>query len=110
MNFISSPTTGASGTNLKAYLKASYQDIVEIFGQPLDKPSDKSAFEWAIIDENEQVYTIYDYHMDSEYPLPQFAKYANEYQWHIGCKSSLDALDLVSWIEEKINANKKQKN
>ena len=73
-------TVKASGSFLQGYMKASYLELVEVFGKPNLGPNDfgldKVTCEWVLEYEDNKYCTIYDW------KLPETPNY--KYQWHIG--------------------------
>ena len=86
-----------TGSCLKGHVTASYQDLVEAFGEPNLGPSDKIWTEWSIefsvpegdLDNDYHHVTIYDWKETN----PDHSR-IGEYQWHIGSKSR-EAIWLV---------------
>ena len=78
MKFIQSDWPDANGTSLQGYMRATYAQLVERFGQP-EGGGDKTTVEWCLKFEDGTVATIYDW---KEYETPMY-----EYDWHIGGKS-----------------------
>lgn len=70
-------------TSLQGYIRASYDQLVAVFGEPEygpdDTGGDKVTCEWVISFEDGTVATIYDW---KEYNTPY-----HMYDWHIGGKS-----------------------
>jgi len=63
------------GTCLRGYVYATYDQLVEMFGQPRDD-IDKSSAHWAIRFDDGEVASIYDWKTQV---VPE-----NMYRWHIG--------------------------
>ena len=82
-------------TSLQGYIGATYNELVEVFGQPTygpDAQEDKITCEW-VVDIGGTVCTIYDYKTRS---TPY-----GDYSWHIGGRGESSA-HLVKWaIENK---------
>lgn len=77
-----------SGTHLQGHIVATYDELVEKFGEPVYKGEEAGGFdkvwtEWAIEFENSDgdsvIATIYDWKEDSPY-----ASRVGKYNWHIG--------------------------
>ena len=98
-----------SGSSLKGHVVASYNTMVEVFGEPNMPFSDKIWNEWAIrftvpddddLDSEEVYVTIYDW----KETHPNQSK-SGDYRWHIGSKSReavwlvLDALNAPENME-----------
>jgi len=89
-----------SGTHLQGHIKANYDKLVEVFGEPVYKGEDAGGFdkvwtEWAIEFENSDgdyvIATIYDWKEDN----CTVAMNAPSYKWHIGGDTN-DAVDCVN--------------
>lgn len=74
MNFVKNANTNM--THLVGNLRATYADLVEVFGQPDERSGDKITCSWHLKFEDGTVATIYDWKED-ETPL-------GDYDWHIG--------------------------
>jgi len=100
------------GSSLKGHVVASYNTMVEVFGEPNMPFSDKVWNEWAIrftvpddddLDSEEVYVTIYDW----KETHPNQSK-SGDYRWHIGSKSSEAAWlvqDLLDSPETMMRAN-----
>lgn len=88
-----------SGVSLKGYVRATYLDLVEVFGEPSYGPDDyeldKTTCEWHLRFEDGTLATIYDW-KTGETPTQL-------YSWHVGGKS-MKAVDLINETFEE-NAN-----
>ena len=97
------------GSSLKGHVVASYNTMVEVFGEPNMPFSDKVWNEWSIrftvpddddLDSEEVYVTIYDW----KETHPNQSK-SGDYRWHIGSKSReavwlvLDALNAPENME-----------
>jgi len=88
---INDRTNNISGTSLVGYVKATYEELVEAFGEP-DYDMDKSTAHWSIQAPNGTVATVYDY---KNYSIP-----TGEYAWHVG-GHTVAALLLVEFMTGK---------
>ena len=79
MKFTQATWTEANGTSLQGYVTATYDQLVERFGEP-EGGGDKTTVEWCLAFEDGTIATIYDW---KEYETPMYA-----YDWHIGGKSN----------------------
>ena len=79
MKFTQATWTEANGTHLQGYIRATYAELVERFGEP-EGGGDKTTVEWCLAFEDGTIATIYDW---KEYETPMYA-----YDWHIGGKSN----------------------
>lgn len=98
----------ANMTSLQGYVKASYDDLVELFGEPTYGQSGdgKVDFEWVltIVDhDNDETHvaTLYNW---KDYDNGLEAQSNPFYEWHIGGHSKLAALILEEYIREKVFA------
>lgn len=72
-----------NGTHLQGYIKTTYNQLVEVFGEP-QEGFDKSTAEWSIQFSDGTIATLYDY---KEHSTPYYP-----YDWHIGGHNSRAAL------------------
>ena len=79
--------TSASGSCLRGYVKTTYDELVNVFGEPTKLKGDKVNVEWTIKFSDGTVATIYDW-KQSETPM-------GVYDWHIGGFNYL-AVDYVN--------------
>ena len=88
-----------SGTSLQGYIKTTYSELVDVFGEPrYTSGDDKVGTEWDLefdVDGEYVTATIYDWKLD-ETPF-------GEYNWHIGGFST-QATDAVSQFMKDANA------
>lgn len=68
-----------SGTSLRGYFTATYNEVVAKFGEPLDGDGYKTSVEWIVVFEDDTVATIYDWKSESPQHTPD-----TPYEWHIG--------------------------
>jgi hypothetical protein len=80
MKFTQAGWEAVNGTSLQGYVPATYEQLVERFGQP-EGGGDKTTVEWMLQFEDGTVATIYDW---KEYETPM-----GMYHWHIGGKNNL---------------------
>lgn len=87
------------GTSLQGYIKTTYDEIVEVFGEPrYTGGDDKVTTEWDLefeVDDEYVVATIYDWKLDKT-PF-------GEYRWHIGGHFAF-AAEVVSQFMKNANA------
>ena len=87
------------GTSLQGYIKTTYDEIVEVFGEPrYTGGDDKVTTEWDLefeVDDEYVVATIYDWKLD-ETPF-------GEYRWHIGGHFAF-AAEVVTQFMKDANA------
>ena len=79
MKFTSADWQEVNGTSLQGYITATYDQLVERFGQP-EGGGDKTTVEWCLKIADGTVATIYDW---KEYQTP-----TDLYRWHIGGRNS----------------------
>lgn len=96
MRFINNPNLDVNGTSLMGHVNATYDELVELFGQPVPFEVDKSTAEWRL-DFTGRVVTVYDYYTSGVTHKP--------YDWHVGGFSP-NAVDL---IDEAIAGHRKSK-
>ena len=68
-----------NGTCLRGYLTATFNEMVEKFGEPFEGDGYKTSVEWAMEFDDGTIATIYDWKTKS----PSLTPY-EPYQWHIG--------------------------
>ena len=78
MKFTQADWEVVDGTSLQGYINATYDQLVERFGQP-EGGGDKTTVEWMLQFEDGTVATIYDWKVDE---TPTYM-----YNWHIGGKN-----------------------
>ena len=87
------------GTSLQGYIKTTYDDLVEVFGEPrYTGGDDKVTTEWDLefeVDDEYVVATIYDWKLDKT-PF-------GEYRWHIGGHFAF-AAEVVTQFMKDANA------
>ena len=69
-------SASTSGSCLQGYIKTTYDELVNVFGEPTTFQGDKITAEWIIKFSDGTVATIYDWKL-SETPM-------GVYDWHIG--------------------------
>lgn len=69
-------TVSTSGSCLQGYIKTTYDELVNVFGNPTTLQGDKVTVEWTILFSDGTVATIYDWKL-SQTPM-------SVYDWHIG--------------------------
>ena len=79
MKFTQATWTEANGTSLQGYIRATYAELVERFGEP-EGGGDKTTVEWCLAFEDGTIATIYD--------LKEYETHMYAYDWHIGGKSN----------------------
>lgn len=67
----------ALGTQRQGYVQATFEQMVEIFGEPDDRDDDKTTTEWTCVFSDGLVFTIYDYCVSG-------CRDGREFGWHIG--------------------------
>ena len=92
MKFVNDEAVNVNGTSFMGYVKTTYADLVEKFGEPTYTYGDKTTVEWVLEFETDGeliVATIYDYKM-LETPY-------GEFNWHVG-GFSIDAVYAVETV------------
>ena len=95
MKFTQATWTEANGTSLQGYIRATYAELVERFGEP-EGGGDKTTVEWCLAFEDGTIATIYDW---KEYETPMYA-----YDWHIGGKSDRAVTRVKQAFKQKVDA------
>lgn len=87
----------ASGTSLQGYIHATYSELVDFFGEPLEGDGCKVSAEWNFDFEDGTVATLYDWKLSepiANYPL-------EEYEWHIGGRNQKAVEYLTAEIQQR---------
>ena len=89
-------------TSLQGHLTATYQDLVEVFGEPTysDASADgKVNTEWNMMlkdnDGSEFIATIYDW---KDYDGGRRSRDGNDYDWHIGGHNRMTAAVVTTYF------------
>lgn len=96
----------AFGTSLQGYIEASYKELEEILGKPVEFTDGyKVSTEWIFRkEETRQVVTLYDYKevntYDSSLPTVEEFRKLKSYNWHIGTIKSETARDFRDWLSD----------
>ena len=101
-NFVACDTINTIGTSFQGTVKTTYDNLVEVFGEPtaMDaSPYEKVNAEWSVEakDEDNTVFTIYNW-KDGYVPT-------EEYDWHIGgfdFNAYCVATDILNKLEEVV--------
>lgn len=96
----------SGGTGLRGYIEASYKDLVKILGEPSGFDDYKISTHWTLMDDNDNIVTLYDYKKTNLYgdTLPSVEDFREQgtYEWHIGAKSPMTALEFECWLRDKL--------
>ena len=76
IQFKNDPTVSINGTCLQGYIETTYEELVNVFGEPTELEGDKVTVEWTILFSDGTVASIYDW-KQLETPMEY-------YPWHIG--------------------------
>ena len=93
ITFENSSNVSINGTCLQGYIETTYDELVNVFGQPTELEGDKVTVEWILQFSDGTVATIYDWKL-SKTPT-------GYYPWHIGGKSQR-AVELVTQTFNKV--------
>lgn len=75
--------TGKRATTYRATFEASYQDLVEVWGEPAKSDDCKTEAEWVIRPAGNSVITIYNYKNSRAY-ADKYPEIQEVREWHIG--------------------------
>ena len=95
---------GKSSIKFVASMKANYNDLVKLFGEPLLNVtrSDRLNFEWYIKDEEDNYFIVYDWIGSGvSSPNKRTMKEAQFVRWNIGSSSYKLARKLIAWLKIK---------
>ena len=91
---MNNPNADVSGTSLMGHVLASYEELVDLFGLPVEFEVHKTHNEWRLELEG-HVITIYDYYEDGKSKV--------EHDWHVG---GLEPV-VVDIIDDKLLRHRK---
>ena len=91
MKFTSADWQVVDGTSLQGYITATYDQLVERFGQP-EVGGDKTTVEWMLQFADGTAATIYDWKVDE---TPTYM-----YNWHIGGKNNTAVTRVTSTFKQ----------
>lgn len=87
IRFENAPRGAVNGTCLQGYVETTYDELVNVFGNPTELQGDKVTVEWIIQFSDGTVASIYDWKLQKT-PM-------EVYKWHIGGRSQ-DAVTRVN--------------
>lgn len=88
-----------NGTSFKGYLLATYQDLLDVFGEPItDKDNCKVDVEW-IIDTPHGIATIYNYKNGKAYLGDRGLPVEMMCEWHVGGNN----IEAYQWVKKYIS-------
>lgn len=98
------------GTSLKAYIHASYPELENLFGEPLDGDGYKISGLWTFVNKEGEVFTLYDWKQTELYDneLPSIKKFRDSdevVEFNVGGRTS--AVEFLQWLNEKIKDSRK---
>jgi hypothetical protein len=85
--------TGKTGTCYRGSIEASYQDLVEVWGEPSKGDGYKTQAEWVIRPVGKSVITIYNYKNSRAY-ADKYPPITEVREWHVGGHSA-DVVDRL---------------
>ena len=95
-------TTDFGGGSGQGSIESSYDNLVKLFGEPMEGDDYKVSMEWSAIDNNGNIVSIYDWKStnlyDDELPDPSHLKGLESFSWNIGAKNEQDAINLIGYI------------
>ena len=99
-----------SMTSLKGTFEATFPQMIEKFGEGL-KGDYKVSMEWSFTDDEEGVFTVYDWKStklyEDSYPEPKELWNSNDvYEFHVGGRSRADS--FVEWISSELGLEDKR--
>lgn len=98
---IEGPDSRSNGTSLRGYINGTYDELVEVFGEPIAATDDyKSDAEWLLILNDDVVVTIYNYKSGKNYLGANGLNVEDIDRWHVGGKSSEGLLLLDEYFED----------
>lgn len=95
-----------SGTHLQGHIKASYEELTSLFGQPMPG-FDKTDQEWAIRFRDGTVATIYDWKVGINYCGESGLHATQITHWNVGGKSPIAVIQVENALSRhRLNALK----
>ena len=94
--------TGKKDTSYRATIEASYQDLVEVWGEPAKGDGYKTEAEWVIRPTGKSVITIYNYKSSRSY-ADKNPEIKDLREWHVGGHSA----DVVDRLLRMMNGRAK---
>jgi hypothetical protein len=92
----------SNGTSYQGKINASYSDLVEIFGKPLEGDEYKTDAEWIVVFRDGLVATIYNWKDGKNYLGDEGLAVEQIEDWHVGGKSS-QSLDRIVQVLKNNN-------
>lgn len=100
-------TIDISGTYLRGYIKTSYENLCDLFGQPGESDGYKTDAEWGIQFEDGVIATIYNWKNGRNYLGKDGLPVSQITDWNVGGNSNLAlsrVIELVTLIGEQFQA------
>ncbi len=94
--------TGKKDTSYRATIEASYQDLVEVWGEPSKGDGYKTEAEWVIRPAGKSVITVYNYKNSRAYDY-KYPEIKDVREWHIGGHNT----DVVDRLLKMMNGRAK---
>ena len=109
-NFILDLNAKTGGTSFRAFINATYSELVKILGEPLSKDNgSKVTGEWILRDiKTNEVVTVYDWKATSNYDphnpsVEEFRANEERSDFHIGAKDEDTAYKFKEILESILN-------
>lgn len=90
-----------SWTSLQGYIEATYDELLEAFGEPAhydDDRHNKVTTEFTVFTEDGPIF-LYDW---KEYDSGERCRSGLPYQWHVGGRNRIDALTVVRMLTDRV--------
>lgn len=105
MNYKLDELASINGTSLKDTIVASPSGLIKLFGNPSDGDDGKVSGQYVFSDDENNVYTIYDWketsYYDPDLPHPDvFWDSISLNEFHVGGKG--DVSEFVLWVTKKL--------
>ena len=95
---------GVSGTHKIGTLKISYQDLVEMFGEPIEATDSKVDVEWLLEDTDGRFFTIHNWKDGSNYLGGDGMPVDEIMEWSVGGTDYKHAEPLSKFFGDKFTA------
>ena len=94
------------GTSRQSQVDASYSELFNLFGEPLDSDGYKVSGEWSFTDSDGNVVTVYDWKStnlyDEYYPSVEEFRASSRVTFNIGAHSREVASNFLSWLNTQL--------
>jgi len=107
-NYRRSSNANSNGTYLVGWIKATYIELAELFGEAEEADENKISGHWRFVDEDGNVFTLYDWKKTNLYDfsspsVEEFRKCNLPSTFNIGGKDKTESnCNFMRWLETKL--------